>query len=282
MLKTLLTVSGAAALSLGLMPVAQAGTFYNGWTYSIDAFDDGSGGSAYEITGLAIKETTDSVIFSVAGGAALTGIPADGPPDDNIGWADLMLNFSDNNYSTAADDGTLLGIRFAETNDSGVDQVGLYQVDSAIAVYADNNGYGSLKQYYDAGFGRLDTMGDIATEQAAFEYFGETTPIQSSIGSGTYLGGLTFLTDQEAADEGLNFANFDAAAPETHTFKVERSQLPTGNFLASVFLECINDGIALASNRSTHHQDVPEPSAVGGMVLVGLLAARRLGRRKST
>ncbi|MEO1593438.1 MAG: XDD3 family exosortase-dependent surface protein [Cyanobacteria bacterium J06632_22] len=285
MFKTFSTVAGVLLFSCGGVQVAQAGTFYNGWNYSIDAFDDGSGGSAYEIKGLAVKETTDSVLFSLTGGAALTGVPADGPTDGNIGWADMMLNFSGDDYNTAADNGDLFGIRFAATNDSGVDQVGLYKVDSAIAVYADNNGYDSLKSYYDAGFGRPNTMGDIATEQAAFDYFGETSSIRSNIGSGTYLGGITFLTDEEAAAAGLDFANFDAVSPETHTFKVDRDLLPSANFLISVFLECINDGIALRSNRTAvnrsavNRADVPEPSAVGGLALVGLLVFKGLRRR---
>ena len=272
MLKTLATVTGTALLTLGMTQTGQAGTLYNGWTYSIDAFDDGSGGEAYEIKGLAVKETTDAIIFSIAGGADLGGVDTEGPTDGNIGWGDLMLNFSGEDYNTAADRGALFGIRFADTNDSGVGGTGLYKVSQAVALYADNNGYGSLRQYYDAGFSRPNTMGDIATEQAAFDYFGELTEVRSNIGEGQPLGALTLLTDQEAAAAGLDFAAFDADAPYTHTVSVDRDLLPKRNFIASIFLECINDGVALFSDR----EDVPEPSAVGGLIAAGLMVARHL------
>jgi len=279
MFKTFSVVASAILLSGGLAQMAQAGTFYNGWNYSIDAFDDGSGGSPYEIKGLAVKETTDSIVFSVTGGADLLGVFTQGPTDGNIGWGDMMIKFSDEDYNTAADNGDLFGIRFAGTNDSGVGSVGLYQVDETLAVYADNNGYDSLRAYYDAGFERPNTMGDIATAQDAFDTFGETTPIGSNIGGGTYLGDITFLTVEEAAEEGLDFDYFAATSPETHTFKVDRALLPSADYLISVFLECINDGIALRSNRAeANYADVPEPTAVGGLVLTGLLALT--GRRR--
>ena len=99
-----ITVLGLG-LGLGLAQSAQAGTFHKGWNYSIDAFNDGSGGRRFEIQGLAFKETADSVLVSVTGGAALTGVNYGGAADGNIGWSDLMYNFSGNDYNTASNNG---------------------------------------------------------------------------------------------------------------------------------------------------------------------------------
>ncbi|MEO0539545.1 MAG: XDD3 family exosortase-dependent surface protein [Cyanobacteria bacterium P01_A01_bin.105] len=277
MFKKISTAAGVALLSLGLSQAAQAGTLHNGWNYSIDAFNDGSGGTDYEIQGLAIKQTADSVFVSVTGGSALTGSSYRHAADGNIGWTDLMFNFSGEDYSTAADSGSLFGIHFADNNDSDVGQVGVYQVDTAKTVYSDNAGYSSLQQYYNYGWDKENTMGDIATKQEAYDYFGATTAVRSSIASGTFLGGLSFLTAQEAADEGLDFSNFDTTSPETHTLKFDRSLLPSGEFIASVFMECLNDGIGLHGTM----EDVPEPSAMGGLAFLGLLGAKRLRRKQA-
>ncbi|MEO1592219.1 MAG: XDD3 family exosortase-dependent surface protein [Cyanobacteria bacterium J06632_22] len=275
MFKKFSAALGVTVLSFGLAQGAQAGTFHNGWNYSIDAFNDGSGGQAFEIQGLAIKETAESIFVSVTGGSALTGTSYVHAADGNIGWTDLMFNFTGEDYNTAADSGSLFGVHFADDNDSDVGQVGVYQVDTAKTVYSTNSGYNSLQQYYDYGWEKENTMGDIATKDAAYDYFGATTAARSSIQSGTFLGGLTFLTAQEATDEGLDFSNFDTTATETHTFKFDRSLLPSGEFIASVFMECLNDGIGLHGSVEA----VPEPSAMGGLAFLGLLAAKRRRRK---
>lgn len=50
-------------------------------------------------------------------------------------------------------------------------------------------------------------------------------------------------------------------------FKFDRSLLPGGDFFANLFVECGNDGVAI----SGHLQDVPEPSVMVGLALMGLV-----------
>ena len=276
---TLLVLTGS--LMVSAVSTAHAGTLHRGWSYSIDAQDDGSGGPDYEIGGLAVKETADSIYFAITGGTALTGVETPDAEDGNIGWGDLLLNFTDAPLNQTND---LWGIRFAATNDSGVTDVGLFREVTAQSVAAENNGYDSLSAYYDVGYGRRHTLGDLTTESAALDYVGETTPVLSSIQTGQWVGAIDFLSDQDAAKEGLDFTHFDTAGDEIHTFRVERTLLPGGDFIATLFLECLNDGVALLSafqgKTPQRHlsQDVPEPLSLSGLLLVGLIAGRILGR----
>lgn len=280
-MKKIALLFSSTLLSLGLANAAQAGTLHQDWTYSIDAFNDGSGGAGYELKGLAMKETADHLYISITGGTPLAGNSYSGAADGNIGFGDLLFNFTGDDLNTASENASLFGIQFANTNDSGVAQVGLYGDVSAKAVASVNAGYNSLQQYYDYGWERENTMGDLATTQAAYDYVGQTTAVLNSMDSGTYLGGIEFLSAQAATDAGLDFENFNATGTETNTFKVDRSLLPSGNFIASLFVECANDGIALINSLTEQEdpsQDVPEPTAMFSLLAVGLLASKKLRR----
>ncbi|MFB2897858.1 XDD3 family exosortase-dependent surface protein [Aerosakkonemataceae cyanobacterium BLCC-F50] len=275
------TLLGAAAASVCLISAtsqqATAGQLYNGWNYGIDAFNDGSGGSSYEIKGMAVKETADSIFVALTGGMPLTGVAQSGAADGNIGWGDLFFNFSGQNFQTASNTNSLFGIRFAGTNDSNAATTGVYSNVSAMSVTGVNHGYSSLKQYYDYGWGKTNTQGtDLPTAQAAYNYFGQTTPILNVIGSGTKVGDITMLTASQLTAAGLNFANFSAAGTETIGFQFSRSLLGSGSYLANVFVECGNDGVALAGNLA----QVPEPSGIVGLALVGLTAAGSMLRKR--
>ncbi|MDV3353814.1 PEP-CTERM sorting domain-containing protein [Leptolyngbyaceae cyanobacterium CCMR0082] len=280
-MKGLALLIGSALLSLTVPHAAHASTFHQGWNYSIDAFTDGSGGNPYEIRGLAIKETQDHVYVSVSGGSPLTGNSYHGAADGNVGWGDLLFNVTGDDINTA--NGSLFGVRFAGTNDSGVDQVGVFGNVTAQSVTQSNAGYQHLKQYYQYGWERQNTMGDLTTKQQAYDYMGETDAVLTSIADGTLLGSIDFLSDQDAAAAGLNFGHFDAVGSDTHTFRFNRSLLPGGEFIATLLMECANDGIALMGNLNPEHttQDVPEPSAVLSFAAVGFLASLRLRRSES-
>ncbi|MBX2863471.1 MAG: hypothetical protein KTR27_07940 [Leptolyngbyaceae cyanobacterium MAG.088] len=280
-MKKIAFLLSSTLISLGLASAAQAGTLHQDWQYSIDAFNDGSGGNGYELKGLAMKETADHLYISITGGTPLTGNSYSRAQDGNIGFGDLLFNFTGNDLNTASNNSSLFGIRFADTNDSGVAQTGLYSDVTAKAVASVNAGYNSLQQYYNYGWERQDTMGDLATKQEAYDYVGQSNAVLNSMDSGTYLGGIEFLSAQEAADAGLDFDNFNATGTETNTFKVDRSLMPSGNFIASLFIECANDGIALIHSLTDHEdssQDVPEPTAVLSLAAVGLLARKQLRR----
>lgn len=286
---------GAIAIAA---PQASAGVLHNGWNYSIDALTDGSGGYSYEIEGLATTETADSIYFALTGGTPLTGVYDTDAQDDNIGWGDLFLNFSGNTAKKATSDGDLFGIRFAGTNDSGVNKVGLYSNVTTKNVAGQNQGYNSLKQYYDAGYNRNNTMGtDLATKKDAYAYLygnnvannptNNNTKTRNVIKNGNFLGGIDLLSGSDLASAGLDFGNFGVGNAHTIGFKVSKSLfediLPDGisPFMAHVFLECANDAVAIASSVTIggESQDVPEPTTLLGLGLFGLIVAGQ--RRKS-
>lgn len=272
-MKPFLLLIGYTLSSLVVAHAACAGTFHQGWTYSIDAADDGVGGDGYEIQGLAIKETQNHVYISISGDSLLTGISSTEADDGNVGWGDLLFNFTNDTINTA--NGSLLGIRFADTNDSGVNQVGVYGNVTAQSVTQQNAGYDSLQHYYAGGWERPNTMGDMVTAQDAYDYMGTTDPVLTSIAEGTFLGDIEFLEQSNAIAADLDFSYFNVTSTETHTFRFDRTLLPGGDFIATLLMECANDGIALLGRLTDHSnnaQDVPESSPMVSVLVIGLFA----------
>jgi hypothetical protein len=275
-----------AAGMIGLTgQAANAGQLYNGWNYAIDSFSDGSGGEAYNIRGLALKEEGGQVFVALNGGTPLTGVSNAAAADGNIGWGDLFFNFSGTNFQAAQ--GNVFGIRFAGTNDSGAASTGVYQGVRAKSGTSENHGYNSLRQYYNYGYAKTNTLGtDLPTTQAAYAYLYPTnvanspttgnTPILTAINTGTKVGNINMLSRN--ALTGLDFGHFGARGSQTFGFSFDRSLLPDGNFLAHVFLECGNDGVALAGTL----QEVPELTGLLGLTMVGLLGSVGWLRRKAS
>ncbi|MCS6815511.1 MAG: PEP-CTERM sorting domain-containing protein [Cyanobacteria bacterium] len=260
---------------------ASAAQFYSGWNYSIDSFNDGSGGAVYEIKGLAIKETANSLIVALTGGTPLAGQVDSGARGGSIGFGDLFFNFSGKDFKTASQQKLLYGVRFAPANDSLVTGTGVFSQVSAVSVSQANYGFSSLNHYYSSGFDRVNTQGDdIKTKQDAYNYYGQYDPILNVIGSGTKVGDITMLTGSQLASEGLNFGHFNAVGTHTIGFQFDKSFLPTGDYLANLFLECGNDGVAIKANVSS--AAVPEPTTMVGLALAGagLGVARSRKRRQ--
>jgi len=279
-LKTLGIVALAALSTLSFtVKSASAATFSKGWSYGIDSFTDGSGGSGYEIKGIAIKQTGSSVYVALTGGTPLAGVNDSRSLGGTIGWGDLFFNFSGKDFKTASNEGSLMGIRFSPTSDSKL-SAGVYTGAKATSVATVNSGYSSLESYYNSGFDRANTQGDdIATKAAAYNYFGKGS-ILNVIGSGTKAGNINMLTGSQLAGAGLDFGQFSANAPQTIGFSFDRSLLQKGNFLANIFLECGNDGVAIAGKNLA--QSVPEASPVLGLGAVALCFGVTQLRKRST
>lgn len=265
------TIAATACLSFMVGQTAQAGQLHNGWNYSIDSFSDGSGGADYEIKGLAIKESEDSIIVGLSGGMSW------GENSENITWGDMFFNFSGQDFNTASQNGDLLAIKFAD-NDTDL-ELGVYQdVTASALTNADNNIYDSLEKYYDYGWDRENTMGtDLKTKEEAYDYFGKGA-FHHVIGSGDKVGEINKLNSSQLANMGLDFGYFSANGPQILGFEfskslIQNADVGSGDYLAHLFLECGNDGVALAGNI----EDVPEPATLGGLAIVGLALA---GRRK--
>ncbi len=295
---------------------ATAGTLRNGWNYSIDAVGDGSPSSAatsiYDIKGIAIREYGDNIVVAINANTPLAGVADSSALGGSIGWGDLFFNFTGGNFRSASNSSSLFGVRFAAANNSGVNQLGVYTGVSSTGTYnvtrtigtgrnqrqvvdvknyaVANRGYQSLKQYYDYGWGRANTQGDLATTQAVMDYYSPNNPtaaISTVITAGNKIGTIESLSGTQLGLMGLDFNYFfpgkntrtkvDFAGTQTFGFQFSSSLLPRGNFIANIFLECGNDGVALKGARP-----VPEPSAMAGLMMVGLaLGGKRFLKRRT-
>ncbi len=267
---------------------AQAGTLYNGWNYSIDSFNDGTEGwltgskSKFEFYGIAHKQVKDKVYFAINSNLSLNGYAEANALNGKISYGDLLFNFT-NPSSFDKGNGKLYGVRFDATNDtrfataSGqqAPKLGLYKDVKATSVTTVNDGYSSLQQHTNVvqnWMGGKDSYGDLP---AGTTYFDSNKAAQNVMASGNFLSSISQVTDFSKL--GLDFGHFGATGTYTFGFSVDKKYLPSGDFIASLFAECGNDGIALKGNL----KDVPEPSMLIGLSMVGLLAAKgRLRRRE--
>lgn len=270
------------AVNLLSAQAAHAGQLYQGWNYSIDSMADASGGSRYEIQGLAIKETEEDIYVAISANLPLAGVSDLDATSLNVGWGDLFFDFGSTTFNDSNANSSLFAVNFATGTDSGAPEVGVYGGVSAKAVGQQNQGYSTLSSYYSAGFERENSWGsDLTTKESVYNYYagnttGANTLINNVIDTGTRLGDIEFLDAQSAAAEGLDFTNFNAVGDEQIAFKFDRSLLPSEAYIAHLLLECANDGIAISGDLA---QDVPEPGALLGLAVFGLLGARR--RRRS-
>ncbi|MEY2977687.1 MAG: XDD3 family exosortase-dependent surface protein [Prochlorotrichaceae cyanobacterium] len=260
---------------------AQAGTLYQGWNYAIDSFNDGynngtiGAASNYELYGLAVKQAGNQVTFAINSDTPLGGFYSSTASGNRIAYGDLFLNFTGQTLANAQ--GNLFGIRFDDQSDNSAGfSLGLYSGVLAQKVSLFNNGFNTLSQHRNsvANKGGTASLGDLA-QNSTNPYF-SNQPL-NSIRSGTKVASLTALDSTALAGLGLNFGHFGATGTYTFGFSVDRSALPSGNFLAHLFVECANDGVALAGTLT---EDVPEPAGVLGMALVGLMGSAGWLRRK--
>ncbi len=275
-------LAGTTAMILTGAQVAEAGQLHQGWNYSIDAVGDGSGGSTFDIKGIAIKETADDIYVAISANFPLAGISDSRATNHNVGWGDLFFDFKSGTFNNANANSSLFAVNFTTGTDSAAAQTGVYGSVTAKSAGLQNAGYSTLKNYYKAGYDKENTFGtDFATKESIYQYYagnnsGENTLINNVMSSGTRLGDINFVNEQAAAAAGLDFANFNAVGQEQIAFKFDRHLLPTHSFIAHLFLECANDGVAISGDFA---KDVPEPGAIAGLALFGLLAART--RRRS-
>lgn len=261
---------------------ALAGTLHNNWTYSIDSFKDGTEGnvigntSKFEFYGMAFQETAERVYFAINSNLSLNGYVQGGATNGKISYGDLFLNFSNTDSFNQAN-GDFYAIRFDATNDTGV-SLGLYGDVSAKSVTTLNSGYSSTNQHTQtvANLGGSASYGDLTANTS---YFNGKQAAPTSVSSGTFLGAISsMMSKTDLSNMGLDFGHFGAIGTQTFGFSIDKSLLPQGSFMASLFAECGNDGMVLSGDL----KGVPEPSAIVGLVTVaGLVAGSRLRRRNA-
>jgi hypothetical protein len=262
---------GVSGVTFCLLAVSQpgtiAGTLHNQWNYAIDSFTDGVaddrvGGTRFEIYGIAFQETGDRVQVAVNTNIPLAGVAETSAQNGTVALGDLFFNFSGKPFNAA--NGELYAVRFIPANDSSVG-LGLFGNVVAKSVTDANDGFSRLEIYNDVVLtgGGTPALGDLS---ATTDYFAQDQPVLNAIDSGT------FLADLQALDPtGLDFAHFGAIGSQTLGFSVDRSKLPAGDFIASLFAECANDGVAIQQSlQSDAASTVPEPSNLLGLGLAAI------------
>ncbi|MEA5543120.1 XDD3 family exosortase-dependent surface protein [Limnoraphis robusta Tam1] len=289
---------GLIAASINLVPflsteTVHAGVLSGDWYYSIDSFNDSMsgnhvGGTIYEIYGMAMKQTADEVIFAVNSHLPYEGTDSQYAQDNHVGWGDLLLNFTGQTLDVASGAAQLFGIRWANNNDSGVSELGLYNNVTAKTI-AQENGLlltdASLRSYNNwvRSKGGNPTIGDLGAEDP---YFNQNQHIPNVIASGTKIGEVNLINN--IASLGLNFGQFGATGTQTLAFSVARSLLPDGFFTAHLAPECDNDVIAMVNQffvvepPSPTPSDIPEPATALSVVAVGLLMGASKLRRENS
>jgi hypothetical protein len=267
-------VAGSLAIS---GQQAQAGTMHNGWNYSIDSFNDGTEGgkigknSKFEFYGMAFKQTADKVIFAFNSNLSKDGYVYKNAAGGNISYGDMMLDFTGKGNISKAN-GNLYGVDFVNTNDNTGKQ-GLYSNVTAKSVTTLNSGYYST-DYHTSTVKRLGGSASYGEMASDTTYFNGNQGALNTIKTGTYQGGIQHLTNLSGL--GLDFGHFKATGTQTFAFSIDKSLLPKGNFVASLFAECGNDGMVLTGR-------IPEPSALVGLVTVGaIVGGSQLRKRRRT
>lgn len=292
--KTSLITAGftLASLSLGVNPsMAQ-------WNYSMDSSTDGHqiGGvvgseSAFEFYGMAMMEKDGQIYIGMNSNLSLDGANSSHANDGVISYGDLFFNFTGDGLDDAA--GNLFAIHFANNTNSGVSEAGVYRNVTGKNVAGQNSGFQHLNHHANTvnglsvnqNGGDGANMADLASNDAYWQSgINQNYKAVTSIASGQKVGGINMLESTALASLGLDFASYGGAGSETFGFSFDRSLLPDGDFIAHIFAECVNDGMAMAGNLASADVDpesVPEPASILGLLAVGGVMLNRKRERNA-
>jgi hypothetical protein len=275
----------------------------SGWDYAIGDSGNGTGGSVFDYKGIALKETEDTLFVALNTNMTLNGANwTSGGRTETINYGDLFFNFSGKSFKEASDAGLLTAVHFATAgSDSGVSQVGLYNNVTAKSVAKKNFGWNNVTDWgnyvsstrnpENAAGKVLTSYGDLKSTDAYFagQQSGNGATVNgvaqgailNSIATGTKVGDIMMMNNSQLTASGLNFGKFGAAANGTQTlgfsFKKTKDFKVGSSFIANLFAECGNDGLAIKSMITK--RKVPEPATLGSLALVGGLAMLRRRRQ---
>lgn len=286
-IKPLLTSLAATLCTLSLLSQsANAGTIHNNWNYGIDSFRDGISlgdlGGVFEMYGLGIKQDGETIYVGLDARLPITGQPRAGTLNGTIAWGDLFFNFTGNPLLNAQE--SLFGVRFASSNDASVTSLGLYRNVTGRNIASLNNGFGSYTAHAQEviALGGSPALGELTDAEAR----GYTSNASwNVIGAGQQVIDSAFESLDSAALSALGFdlngalgGVLPAQSPtygetrQTFGFKFTRTQGMVGDFVAHVFAECLNDGVAVKGNltpEGDQPKSTPEPLSLLGLIGVG-------------
>ena len=276
-------IASAVLVSWGAIATtlpAHAGNLINGWDYARDDYSyDGSDAngfsptSRFDIYGIGVKQVNNEVWVGINASTPLTGASYSSAADGNIGWGDLFLDFGVGSTFSSAQ-GSMLGIRFAATNDSIAPTTGVYTNVTGKSVALDNSGYTNLNHY--ANHAPNAVIGDLALNDpyyAAYANAGVPNVINKF---SSRIGDVQTLSSLELATLPVISAPNGSTHLNTFGFKFNLPSTYTGSFIGSLFLECINDAVAIKGNV----RPVPVPPAIAGILAAGAFGGWRATRRK--
>lgn len=322
--QTINTLFATAAATLCLISATgqEAKAFGIGkWNYVRDSFTDSTafassdktsslyrttavGGTDFELYGIAISQVGNTIIVGINANLGRGGWTT---TDDriakntvgankgirNVGWGDLIFNFSGKATFAEATASDLFGVRFAVGSDSTLTADGLYKNITTTSVTSKNSGWSSFNNYNNYVTTHLGTqtlkggnkntasLGDLAANSS---YFNQGTAAPTTIASGVKVTNDHFTALDEAAliARGLNFAQglgtgSTPIGSQTFGFSFTRTEEMKGNFMAHLFAECANDGIAIEGEM------VPEPTTMLGTAIAGFgfISAKLRKRRQA-
>ncbi|MDI9637783.1 PEP-CTERM sorting domain-containing protein [Geitlerinema splendidum] len=260
---------------------AIAGTLYQGWNYAQDSFKDGTGGNgAFEIYGIAVHQQGDQITVGINANTGAGGWydrVSSRLLDGHIGWGDLIFDFS----------GVQYGLRFATKSNSGVSELGLYTGITTKDLTVENDGWESL-QAHNNGSGKHNSLGDFKSSEMSYYTDKRNAPVVMASGTKVANDNFQALGKAELGALGLDFSGAFGVAnnilgSQTFGFTFTRTADMLGDFVASLFFECINDGIAikgnLAENPVIPQTEVPEPTSIVSLALIGLALSGGLKKR---
>ncbi|OCQ92349.1 XDD3 family exosortase-dependent surface protein [Limnothrix sp. PR1529] len=285
----LASIATATLCTLGVgLQAANAGTVYNDWNYGIDSFKDGVSGSLgglFEMYGFGIKQDGETIYVGIDARLPITGQLDNGALNKSITWGDMFFNFSGNPLLNAQ--GNLFGVRFASTNDSAVKPLGLYSQVSGKNVASQNRGFASYadQSKYVTGAKGIAGMGEL-TDAEAKVYFKDASLNVISKGQQVVESVFESLDSTTLSALGFNLngalngakppeSNANGAKRQTFGFKFTRGEGMVGDFVAHVFAECLNDGMAVRGNLAPKPEPTPEPISLLGLAAVGAAVATR-------
>jgi hypothetical protein len=275
----LLTGACAIAACTAIAAAPQAAEA-QAWNYGMDSSYDGTGPlfgggfgvgptSHYEAFGMAYTADNDTVTFAFNANFGINGRSYAGAADGNIGWGDLFLNLDpDKNFTDSKAAGSVLGIRFAGTNDSGMSETGVFSNITTKNVTGQNSGWSSYNSYNNYVGSKTNgsvELIDGKSREDSEAYLGAHG--QSVLNSGTKVGDVSVLDNAALTNMGLNFGS-GGSGSETFGFSFARSLLPGGdlNWVAHVMAECANDTVGMSGEFAAQ---TPPPGGPGGEPPVG-------------
>jgi hypothetical protein len=270
--------------SFSIAPMLMASTLYNGWNYAIDSFNDGIESnqigptSAFEFYGVAYRQVGERLDFAFNSNLDWDqAFPSPGARNNNIAYGDFFLNFQGTTFAAANATSSLYAIHFDRDNDTQIagqpPALGLYRNVQAEGLTTVNNGFATLNAY-EQKIRELGGSPNYADLPAGTDYLTFNAGALTHMKSGELVSPIAIQTN--FAGTGLDFGHFSATGSKTFGFSLDSRLLPVGSFMANVFAECSNDGIAIAG-QVVEPKEAPEPTGWLAMVVgaIGLGAGRR-------